>query len=182
MTDKAVISEYTYRSLASQREASGDMPVFILPDDLSQLFRQTTRKTDDLLHVESLGVLAETEEKFRVFLDLAKKRKAQIVSREDNQTFPVNGNIENLVKWFKDARRKGSAVEGGRKGGATRFARKSRALTPTFTASVSGRRTKNMAIPARSAARRPTRRQTTSPSPSATLSARRSPKSIRRRS
>ena len=119
MTDKAVISEYTYRTLKGQREALGsDMPIFTLPDDLPQLFRQTTRKEDDCLYVESLGVLADTEEKFREFLSLAKKRKVQIVSLEDEQTFAVNGNCENLVKWWKDARRRGSAVEGGRIGAA----------------------------------------------------------------
>ena len=112
MTDKAVISEYTYRTLKGQREALGDMPVFVLPDDMSQLFRQTTRKTEDCLYVESLAVLAATEEKFREFLALAKKRKAKIVSVEDEQTFTVNGNCENLVKWWKDARRKGSAKIG----------------------------------------------------------------------
>ena len=118
MTDKAVVSAYTYRPVAEQIKNSGNLPVFVLPQDLPQLFRQTTRKTDDCLHVESLAIIADTEEKFREFLDLAKKRKAKIVSREDNQTFIVNGNCENLVKWWKDARRKGSAVEGGKKGGA----------------------------------------------------------------
>ena len=113
MTDKAVISEYTYHSLESQRANSGDMPIFVLPHDLLQLFRSTTRKTDDLLHVESLGILADTEEKFREFLALAKKRKAQIISREDSRAFIVNGNCENLVKWWKDARRKGAGKIGG---------------------------------------------------------------------
>ena len=120
MTDKAVISEYTYRTLKGQREALGDMPVFVLPDDMSQLFRQTTRKTEDCLYVESLAVLASTEEKFREFLALAKKRKAKIVSVEDDQTFVVNGNCENLVKWWKDARRKGSSKIGGELGGAAK--------------------------------------------------------------
>ena len=118
MTDKAIISEYTYRTLKGQREALGDMPVFVLPDDLEQLFRRTTRKTEDCLYVESLGVLADTEAKLREFLALAKTRKAKIISVEDEQTFVVNGNIENLIKWWKDARRKGSAVEGGRIGAA----------------------------------------------------------------
>lgn len=114
MTDKAIISEYTYRDLESQRKASGDMPVFVLPDDLPSLFRSTTRKTEDRYHVDSLAVLARKEDEFRKFLAEAKKRKAQIVSREDNQTFNVNGNCENLVKWWKDARRNGTAKIGGR--------------------------------------------------------------------
>ena len=113
MTDKAIISGYTYRTIKSQRENALDMPVFVLPDDLEQLFRATSRKTDDVFHVDSLAVLAEDEKDFREFLANAKKRKAKIVSREDNQTFMVNGNCENIVKWWKDARRKGAGKIGG---------------------------------------------------------------------
>ena len=122
MTDKAIISEYTYRSLKSQREAFGDMPVFVLPHDLPSLFRPTSRKVNERFHVESLSVLAETELSFREFLTQTKNRKAKIVSREDNQTFIVNGNCENLVKWWKDARRKGSAKIGGERGAASKKA------------------------------------------------------------
>lgn len=114
MSDKAIISEYTYRSLASQKAHSGDLPIFILPDDLSQLFRATTRECKDRYHVESLAVLAKKEDEFREFLAQAKKRRAQIISREDNQTFVVNGNCDNLVKWWKDARRNGVAKIGAR--------------------------------------------------------------------
>ena len=122
MTDKAVISEYTYRTLKEQREVHVDMPVLVLPDDSSQLFRATTRKANDTLHVVSLGVLADTEAKFREFVALAEKCRASIASREDNQTFIVNGNCENLIKWWKDARRKGSAKAGGERGGAAKKA------------------------------------------------------------
>lgn len=122
MTDKALVSAYTYRSVESQREAYGAMPIFLLPDDLPQLFRATTRKVNDRLHVESLGIIAPDEKGFREFLAQAKKHKAEIVSREDNRTFAVNGNIENLVKWWKDARRKGSAKIGGDRGAATKRA------------------------------------------------------------
>jgi len=122
MTDKAVISEYTYRTLKSQRDGSADWPVFVLPDDLPQLFRKTIRKTEDCLHVASLGVLADTEEKFRDFICLAKKRECIIFSREDGCTFEVKENVENLVKWWRDARRKGSAKIGGERGGAKKKA------------------------------------------------------------
>lgn len=115
MTDKALISDYTYRTLESQRADSGNMPVFVLPDDLPQLFRQTTRKTEDRFYVQSLGVLAKKEDEFREFLSHAKKRKAHIISREDNQTFIVTGNCENIVKWWKDARRSGVAKIGARR-------------------------------------------------------------------
>ena len=131
MTDKALISEYTYRSLASQKANSGDMPIFILPDDLSQLFRPTTRKVEDRYHVDSLAVLAKKEEDFREFLTEAKKRKAQIISREDNKTFAVNGNCENIVKWWKDARRNGTA-----KIGARRSADKKKAISAEGVAKI----------------------------------------------
>lgn len=113
MTDKAVISEYTYRTLESQRENSAGMPVFVLPQDMPQLFRATTRKSVDRFHVDSLAILGRKDEEFREFLNAAKKCKAKIVSREDKREFIVNGNIENLVKWFKDARRKGAGKIGG---------------------------------------------------------------------
>lgn len=114
MTDKAIISDYTYRSLESQREAFPGMPVFVLPDDLTQLFRATTRKVPDRFHVESLGVLGREEKQFREFMAGAKERKAEIVCREDSQTFVINGNCENLVKRWRDARRDGAAQVGGR--------------------------------------------------------------------
>src|ERR1700729_3273121 len=113
MTDKALISDHSYRTIESQRAAFGDMPIFVLPDDLDQLFRPTTRKIIDRYHVESLAIIAKDENAFREFLAQAKQRKAEIVSREDEQTFRINGNVENLVKWWKDARRKGSSKIGG---------------------------------------------------------------------
>lgn len=122
MTDKALISAHTYRSLETLRANAGNMPVFLLPDDLPQLFRPTTRKVSDRFYVESLAIIAAKEDDFREFLAQAKKRHAEIVSREDNQTFVVNGNCENLVKWWKDARRKGSAKVGGDRGAASKRA------------------------------------------------------------
>lgn len=113
MTDKAVISEYTYRSLESQRTNAGDNPVFVLPYDLPQLFRSTTRKGTDLFECDSLAVLAESEGDFREFLANVKTVKAKIFSREDDKTFIVNGNCENIIKWWKDARRKGAGKIGG---------------------------------------------------------------------
>lgn len=114
MTDKAVISSLTYRSLESQKAALAGMPTFTIPDELAILFRKTTRKTINRLHVVSLGVIADTEKKCREFLALAKKGNAEIVSLEDGRTFSVNGNCDNIVKWWKDARRSGSAKIGAK--------------------------------------------------------------------
>jgi len=113
MTDKAVISAYTYRPIDQERKDAGDMPVFVLPDDLDYLFRNTTRSGFDVHHVSSLAILAEKEDQFREYLDAAKRIKARIFSREDDREFVINGNIENLVKWWKDARQKGMGKIGG---------------------------------------------------------------------
>lgn len=114
MTDKALISDLTWRTIAMQRKAFADLPCFLIPDDLQSLLRPTTRKEIDRLHVLSLGIIADREKDFREFLAAVKKRKCEIVSREDNQTFVVNENCENIVKWWKDARRNGAAKIGAR--------------------------------------------------------------------
>lgn len=114
MTDKALISELTWRSLEMQKKAFAGMPHFVAPEETPHLLRPTTRKGRDRIHVISLGVIAETERKFRDFLALAKERKCEIVSLEDERSFIVNGNCENLVKWWKDARRKGAGKTAAR--------------------------------------------------------------------
>lgn len=112
MTDKALISELTWRSLEMQRKAFPGMPHFVIPHETQWLLRATTRKERDRIYVMSLGVIAETEKKMRDFLALAKKRKCEIVSLEDERSFVVNGNCEHLVKWWRDARRKGAGKVG----------------------------------------------------------------------
>lgn len=112
MTDKAVISEYTWRSLESQRKCfSEDIPVFILPYDESALFRLTRRQNTDTLHVISLGIIAENEKDFRKFME--KARDSFIVSAEGHTINPKS-NIENSVALWRDARRNGAAKIGAR--------------------------------------------------------------------
>lgn len=134
MPDKALISNLTYRSLESQREALSGIPFFILPDETNQLFRPTNRKATDRLHVVSLAIIAKDERTFRDFLSKAKERKCEIVSKEDGRTFKLNGNTETLVKWWKDARRSGSAKIGGRIS-----ADKKKATTKEAVAKIEGR-------------------------------------------
>lgn len=122
MTEKAVVSAYSYHKIDDQRKNSDPHPIFVLPEDLPQLFRSTTRRGTDRIHCESLAVLAYNEGMFREFLALAQERKARIFSREDDQEFIVNGNCENLVKWWKDARRKGAGKTGGDIGGKVKRA------------------------------------------------------------
>lgn len=121
MTDKAVISSYTYRSEESQRADHEGMPIFVLPQDLPQLFRKTTRKGTDTIYCSSLACLADTEKSFREFLCNAKERKADIFSKEDNKQFRVNDRtIEYLVRWWRDARRKGVNQIGAMRSGEKR--------------------------------------------------------------
>lgn len=124
MTDKAAISSLTYLSQESQKAALVGMPIFIIPDELHLLFRKTTRKSVSRIHVVSLGIIADKEKGFREFLAMAKKSNSEIVSQKDGRTFIVNGNCDNIVKWWKDARRNGSA-----KIGATISAEKKKATT-----------------------------------------------------
>lgn len=112
MTDKALISDLTWRSLEMQRAAFPGMPHFMVPDDLPQLFRVTTRKGIDRLHVKSLGILADNEKTFREVLSMAKKRKCEIVSQDEGRTFIVNGNCEYIVKMWGESRRNGAAKIG----------------------------------------------------------------------
>jgi hypothetical protein len=112
MPDKAIISDYTHRPLDKQRANAGDMPVFVLPTDLPQLFRPTTRKLSDHYHVDSLAIIAKKEDEFRNFLANARSRNAKIVSRDEKQTFVVNANCEYLVKRWKTARRAGAGKVG----------------------------------------------------------------------
>lgn len=118
MTDKSVISRYTYRTEESQRKDHAGLPVFLIPEELHLLFRKTNRPTKDRLHVSSLAIIAESEKDFRSFMSEAKERKAVIVSKEDAKTFIINGNnIENLVKWWRVARQSGASKIGAMRSG-----------------------------------------------------------------
>jgi hypothetical protein len=122
MTDKALISELTWRGLEMQRAIFHDMPHYF-PEEISSLLRPSSRNRRLRVHVVSFGVIAAREESFREFLDMAKKIKCEIVSYDDDKTFGVNGNCENLVKLWKDARRKGAANIGANVSAANKKAK-----------------------------------------------------------
>ena len=134
MTEKALVSELTWRTLERQREEMLGLPVFVVPDDLPQLFRPTTRKEPDCFHVASLGILADNEKDFRDFLAKAKKRKAELFSREDSKLYVVNGNCETLVRLWRVARRNGAA-----KIGANISADRKKAATKEAVAKIADR-------------------------------------------
>lgn len=67
MTDVALISELTWRSLEMQKAAFPDMPHYIAPDELPSLFRPTQRKQRLFIHVMSLAVVAKDGDDFESF-------------------------------------------------------------------------------------------------------------------
>lgn len=113
MTDKALISELTWRSLDMQREAFPNMPHFIAPDEISSLLRPSRRQQSPIIHVSSLAVIADNERDFQSFMTSAWKLGAIIVSLEENTRWPPKGSIyHDALNAWKVARRDGAAKIG----------------------------------------------------------------------
>jgi hypothetical protein len=113
MTDKALISDLTWRSLESQRALFKGMPMYELPDDMGTIFRPTTRQLEDRFFVASFAVIAETEKDLREFAKQCKARKTDICSAEGQTHWRWYNSITILVEWWRDARRNGAAKRGG---------------------------------------------------------------------
>ncbi|CAK9249807.1 unnamed protein product [Sphagnum jensenii] len=115
MSDKALISDLTWRSLDMQRKAFPDMPHFVAPDDLESLFRPTRRNTGANIHVMSLAVVADNEKDFRSFLGLLAKRGCGLVSlEEDIGIYDGKYPSKFIVALWREARTKGAAKIGAR--------------------------------------------------------------------
>lgn len=113
MTDKALISNYTWRSLEMQRAAFPDMPHFIAPDDLPVLLRNTQRKDRLFIHVMSLAVIAEDGNGFESFWRKLPKGAAV---RDLDRCEVIEGSmpIKKVKMLFLSARKFGAAKIGGR--------------------------------------------------------------------
>lgn len=114
MTDKALISDLTWRSLDMQRKTFPDMPHFVAPEDIASLLRPTRRKDELKIHVISLGIIADTEKNFLCILENIRKRKAHILEEETRTDYWPNCPIENVVNAWKVARRDGAAKIGAK--------------------------------------------------------------------
>lgn len=116
MTNKALISELTWRSLEMQKAAFPDMPHFLAPEELPNLLRPTTRISLPNIHVMSLGIVADNEKDFHQFYDQVKFQKAFITVEELGKTqrlrFCDIKYSEAYYMW-KEARRNGVAKIGG---------------------------------------------------------------------
>lgn len=114
MTEILVISDYTHRSRAMQQEGHpSELPVFILPHDLTAIFRPTTRKDRLIIRTVSLGVLAETETDFSNFVGWLPK-DAKIISKEDECEISKRTPIKVAIALWRSARVKGAAAIGAK--------------------------------------------------------------------
>ena len=109
MSEKFIVSDYTYRTI-DQQSSGNKLPVFLLPNDLSYLFRETQRKEKDTFYCASLGVLAETEKDFRSFMRCAKKIGATINAKDG--VLPPWVKITDAVAMWKKARKSGTGKIG----------------------------------------------------------------------
>lgn len=112
MTEYAIISPYTYRTMEDQRKAHKGKSIFVLPDDASALFRPTRRKSERIVHVSSIAVLAKKEKEFRDFIVKAKASNLKIVDDENERTFSIKRDISVLVNEWKYARLQGCSEVG----------------------------------------------------------------------
>lgn len=128
MSDKALISELTWRSLEMQKAAFPDMPHFVAPDEISAMLRPTTRKTEDKIHVMSFGVITKNEKELRDFAKLCKEKRASIVSLEGRVWYWHSSTLLLVEAWRID-RKRGAAKVGGKISAEKREAESSVAIT-----------------------------------------------------
>lgn len=114
MTDKALISDLTWRSLDMQRKAFPDMPHFVAPNDVASLLRPTRRQQTLRICVVSLGVMSDTEKNFLYILSGIRKIKAHIWEEETRTEYHDDCPIKNVVNAWKVARRDGAAKIGAK--------------------------------------------------------------------
>lgn len=119
MSDVALISELTWRSLAAQKAAYPGMRHFVAPDEIATMLRPTRRKDTINIHVVSLAVVADNERDFLDFLKLLMVNKAVLHSQDENATIygQAKGNREHFkyaVNVWRAARKNGAAKAGGR--------------------------------------------------------------------
>jgi hypothetical protein len=113
MPDVAVISDLTWRTLEMQRKAFPDMPHFLIPNELSALFRPTTRKAILRINVLSYAVIADSRDGVDKFIALCRTKKAEVFSKESMTTWRHNQSSASLIDSWVHARRNGAAKRGG---------------------------------------------------------------------
>lgn len=117
MTEKALISDLTWRTLEMQKAAFPNMPHYIAPDEITNLLRSTTRNGKIDVHVVSLAVIADNENDFQNFIDLAQKRGINLHTQEEGMEFLFDKKVRHqhnhIIETWKKARKNGAAKIGG---------------------------------------------------------------------
>lgn len=113
MTARALISSLTWRTLEDQRAMFAGMQIFTAPEEINVMLRPTLRKTDLIIHVASIGIIAATEKDIRAFGELCKKRKATVFAR-DEKHWLSNQSVNKLVDIWRESRKNGAANIGAR--------------------------------------------------------------------
>lgn len=115
MTEKALISELTWRSLEMQKTAFPDMHHYIAPDETPELLRASSRKDQLHVYVLSIDCIADRENDFRDFIKQMKTRKAVLHSKEENLAIAgATLSVEHMVKAWKAARKAAFQKIGGK--------------------------------------------------------------------
>lgn len=116
MTDKALISELTWRSLEMQKDAFPDMPHYIAPHEIEHMLKVTTRSGSYKIHVMSLAVIADDIDDFASFFALMQRRHASLYVLEDKTQlhFHKRSDLKCLLELWKAARKNGAAKIGAK--------------------------------------------------------------------
>ena len=113
MTNKALISDLTWRSLEMQRQAFPDMPHYIAPAETAMLLRPTSRTQHLCIHVISFAVIANNADDFTSFLK-SMPGNAKLISKEEAWTIGSRYPIKKAIAMFRSARKFGAAKVGAR--------------------------------------------------------------------
>ncbi len=128
MTDKALISDLTWRSLEMQKAAFPDMPHFVAPHETHLILRKTQRNGVLYIHVMSLAVIANNGEAFEDFWRQLPKNSAVHI-QEDNIVLESTFPIKKAKAFWWSARRFGIAKIGGRISAEKKEAKYKRAIS-----------------------------------------------------
>lgn len=113
MTNKALISTLTWRSLEMQKAAFPDMPHFVAPHEIDMLLRPTRRTEKLVVHVMSLGVVADCLNGFLSFMEKLPK-ECEVRSKEEGFIIGKKTPTNKAVVLWRSARKFGAAKVGGR--------------------------------------------------------------------
>lgn len=114
---KIFVSHYTHRTEAKQLEKIAEDPRFngapiFRPADFSAMFRPSQRSEKDIYGVASIACLAPHQEALREMISGFRRKKAGFVSIEEKIVWTPQENNAVVVKAWKLARVKGSALAG----------------------------------------------------------------------